>query len=162
MITDHEIALLLAEAKVVTTPKARRREQRKSAHASYSVTSAASASAFEIYTRQNLIDPENYSCGLIYKHPGGTDITLARYNGSNHEHRNPLEGGELIRFKCHIHRATQRYIELGDKAEKYAETTDRYTDLAGAIRCLLLDWNISGFHTTDPEHTEDGAQLPLL
>lgn len=162
MITDPEIALLLAEAKVITNPRAKSREQRKSVQAAYSVASAAGSSRFELYTRQSLIDPENYSCGLIYKHPSGSDITLARYNGSNHEHRNPLEGGELIRFKCHIHRATQRYIELGDKAEKFAETTDRYTDLEGAVRCLLVDWNITGFHTIHPEQTDNGAQLPLL
>lgn len=162
MITDEEIAGLLAQAKVVTTPKARSREQRKSVQVSYLVESVDGSEKFELYTRQNLIDAEHYSCGLIYKHPSGSDITLTRYNGSNHEHRNPLEGGELIRFKCHVHKATQRYIEMGDKAEKYAETTDRYADLNGALQCLLLDWNITGLHTSADDGNDHGAQLPLL
>lgn len=162
MITDDEISFLLAQAKVVINPKAKSREQRKSVQANYAVESVDGSGKFELYTRQNLIDADNYSCGLIYKHPSGNDITLARYNGSNHEHRNPLESGDLIRFKCHIHRATQRYIELGDKAEKYAETTDRYTNLQGAIRCLLVDWSITGLHTQSDEGNDNGAQLPLL
>lgn len=162
MITDEEISSLQSKGKVVTNPKAKSREQRKSVQANYSVETLEGQEKFELYTRQNLMDPENYSCGLIYKHPSGAHITLARYNGSNHEHRNPLENGELIRFKCHIHWATQRYIELGDKAEKYAETTERYVDLQGAIRCLLVDWNITGLHNLPEEGDEIGAQLPLL
>lgn len=162
MITDDEIATLQAKGKAVTNAKAKSREQRKSVQTNYSVEALDGQEKFELYTRQNLIDQENYSCGLIYKHPSGAQITLARYNGSNHEHRNPLENGELIRFKCHIHRATQRYIELGDKAEKYAETTDRYNDLKGAIGCLLVDWNIAGLHNLSEDSDESGAQLPLL
>lgn len=161
MITDVEIQRLLAVAKIVTTPKAKSREQRKSLHATYSVASEAGPEKFELYTRQNLMDQDHYSCGLIYKHASGNDVTLVRYNGSNHEHRNPLENGELIRFKCHIHQATARYIEAGDKSEKYATTTDRYSDLNGAIRCLLLDCNITGLHTPAADETDHGAQLPL-
>lgn len=142
MITDEEIKWLLSQAKRITGPKGKQRTQRKSEQASYFVESVEGSYKFELYTRQNTIDQDHYSCGLIYHAADGTNIPLVRYNGSNHEHRNPLEGGELIRFQCHIHKATQRYMEMGDKAEKYAETTDRYTTLAGAFECLLLDCNI--------------------
>lgn len=157
MITDDEIDWLISHAKMITGAKGRPRTQRKSEQAGYFVESVDGTRKFELYTRQNTIDRDHYSCGLIYHAPDGTSIPLVRYNGSNHEHRNPLEGGELIRFKCHIHRATQRYIEMGDKAEKYAQTTDRYTNLAGAFECLLLDCNISR-----PGSDDDGAQMRLV
>jgi len=35
--------------------------------------------------------------------------------------------------------ATERYQELGAKEDSYAEPTDRFTDLGGAIDCLLAD-----------------------
>jgi len=162
MLTDEQIEHLLQTPKVVTNPKARTKDQRKSTQTTYALESECGAHRFELYARQNSIDPDHYSCGLIYHHPCGERIHLTRYNGSNHDHRNSLEGGELIRFKCHIHRATQRYIEIGDKAEKFAVTTDRYSDLSGALHCLIMDCCISGLHTSPPDSTDDGSQLSLI
>lgn len=155
MLTDEDIDWLLSHAKKITGPKGKPRTQRRSEQRGYFVESVEGSYKFELYTRQNMIDQDHYSCGLIYHAADGTNVPLVRYNGSNHEHRNPLEGGELIRFKCHIHRATQRYIEMGDKAEKYAETTDRYTNLDGALECLLLDCNIA-------QQEDDGDKGPQM
>ncbi|KPM67205.1 hypothetical protein HB13667_07685 [Pseudomonas putida] len=144
VISDALIAELLSIPKVIKNPGAKAKVQKKSERINYQVVASDSDKSFEMYTRQNQIDPDAYSCGLIYHPRSGEKVTLVRYNGSNHVHRNPLEDGELIKHKCHIHRATERYMEMGDKAEKFAETTDRYHDLAGAIRCMLSDCNISG------------------
>lgn len=84
-------------------------------------------------------------------------MTLARYNGSDHEHSNPLERGIPIPFQCHIHRATERYIEAGRKAEHFAETTDRYVDLAGATKACIQDCNIQGL--SDNEASPQGQLL---
>lgn len=162
MLTDEEIAALLALPKTVTSTRKREREQKKSIRVNYPVESDCGSAQFELYSRQNQIDPDAYSCGLIYQHPSGERVTLVRYNGSNHQHRNPLESNELISFKCHIHRATSRYIEMGDKAEKFAETTDRYQNLDGALHCLVLDCNISGLHTSAPDDTAITSQMNLL
>lgn len=162
MLTDEQIEQLLQTPKIVTNPRARAKAQRQSLQTTYTLDSECGSHRFELYIRQNSIDVENYSCGLAYNHPCGERIPLARYNGSNHDHRNPLEGGELIRFKCHIHKATQRYIEMGDKAEKFAVTTDRYSDLSGALHCLIMDCCISGLHTSPPDSTDDGSQLNLI
>jgi hypothetical protein len=163
ILSDDLIHQLLVAPKVVTTPNARSKVQKSSERINYQVDAVDGPQSFEMYTRQNLIDDQAFSCGLIYHPAGGEKVTLVRYNGSNHVHANPLEGGGLIVHKCHIHRATQRYMELGDKADKFAETTDRYDDLSGAIRCMLNDCNISGLDYHDPYDGDDDptAQLSL-
>lgn len=65
---------------------------------------------FEIYQREHLRDRTHFSAGILVRLPDGTRLTLARYNGSSHEH------GE-ISWRQHIHRATERAIREGRKAE---------------------------------------------
>lgn len=143
-LTDELIKVLLAMPKAVTKPKQIAKIQKKSERLNYPVISECGKHVFELYSRQNQLDPDAYSCGLIYQPGSGEKGTaLVRYNGSNHTHYNPLEGA-LIVNQCHIHRATERYIAAGDKAEKYAETTTRYTGMAEAMACLMQDCNISG------------------
>ena len=157
VLSDELIADLLSCEKVVLNPNAKPKVQKKSERVTYQVESADGERAFELYTRQNQIDPDAYSCGLVYHPKKGEKVTLVRYNGSNHVHMNPLEDGELIVNRCHIHRATQRYMELGDKAEKFAETTDRYDMLYGAILCMVADCNISGLNLrgSEPDNSDD-------
>ncbi|MCY3723620.1 MAG: class I SAM-dependent DNA methyltransferase [Candidatus Poribacteria bacterium] len=64
---------------------------------------------------------------------------LRRYNGSNHEHINPIENEVVTGF--HIHTATEKYQVNGTREEDYAEPTQRYTDVNGALKCLLADAN---------------------
>lgn len=149
ILSDALISKLLKTPKSVTNPAAKGTVRKKSERFTYQVESDDGSKSFELYTRQNTLDPEAYSCGLVFLAGNGERVPLARYNGSNHTHRNPLEGDELIVNKCHIHKATERYMDAGDKADKYAETTDRYDSLAGALDCMLHDCNISGFHTKD-------------
>jgi hypothetical protein len=91
--------------------------------------------AFAIYQRQSALDDNDFSCGIAFLPPGGTRLTLARYNGPSHIR------GE-IEFLPHIHRATARAIAAGKKPESEAEETDRFTTLEGAVRCLLEDFNV--------------------
>jgi hypothetical protein len=62
---------------------------------------------------------------------------LIRYNGKSHEHTNLIEGESLYDF--HIHKATQRYQEIGAREDTFAEPTDRFADFQGAIKCLAND-----------------------
>ena len=57
--------------------------------------------------------------------------------GRSHEHTNRIEG--ITFYDFHIHTATERYQEAGYAEEHYAETTNRYADLNGAIQCLFQD-----------------------
>lgn len=99
---------------------------------------------FLIYQRQSLRDEPSYSCGIVYVPPSGPRLTLARYNGPNHRHRD-------IRYKPHIHRATEAAILAGRKPEDEAEETTRYQTLEGALACLIEDFRLSGIRA-EPDH----------
>jgi len=69
------------------------------------------------------------------------EVKLIRCNGWQPAHTNVLERQTFSGF--HIHYATERYQSAGLRAEKYAELTDRYDSLSGAIECLLHICNIA-------------------
>ena len=62
---------------------------------------------------------------------------LRRYNGKSHEHSNTIESQTLYDF--HIHHATERYQLSGLREDTFAEPTNRYGDLHGAIGCMIED-----------------------
>ena len=103
---------------------------------------------FEIYKRQNLRNgmEDDFSCGISWIAPNGETLTLKRYNGSSHDHPNRLEKNKLG-LNCHIHFATEKYIKANLKPEGFAEVTDRYNSLDGALHCLVLDCKIKGINT---------------
>ena len=106
-------------------------------------------SRFRIFTRQNNSVADDFSCGIRWELPSGENLTLARYNGSSHPHRNAIEG-ESLPPACHIHKATERYLRHNRRAEGFAEETTRYSDMAGALRALAKDFCVSGL----PEKTQ--------
>ena len=117
LLSDALIAQLLGMDKVVINPGAKPTLFKKSLRYNYTVQSSEGTHAFELYTRQNQIDPDAFSCGLtFYPGPGDKGVTLTRYNGGYHVHRNPLEGDDEIRNLCHIHLATERYMVQGERA----------------------------------------------
>ena len=147
-ISDARITALLSLKKTVTNPKSHVVSRDSHKQRNYRVESQDGQS-FTLYTRQNNKMAEDFSCGLLWHMPSGDALTLVRYNGSSHSHTNKLEQSKL-NFSCHIHRATERYIMAEKKAEGFAEPTNRYSTLAGALHCLVTDCNISGL-LTQPE-----------
>ena len=99
---------------------------------------------FRIYQRQNLLALLDFSCGISYMPLGIPVLTLARYNGPNHQHGN-------IKYRPHIHRASEQAIKAGRKPESEAEETNRFISLEGALYCLMQDFNISGLHAEADE-----------
>lgn len=94
---------------------------------------------FTIILRANIIDPESFSAIFAVIPKDSTQVfRLRRYDGGSHRHANKIEG-TVIDHECHIHFATERYQELGNKEEDYAEQTDRFTNLEEAFRCLIED-----------------------
>ncbi|HRL20326.1 MAG TPA: hypothetical protein PLP85_01045 [Alcaligenes sp.] len=148
ILSDAEIADLIALPKIILNPRARRKEQKGSARINYSIQ--AENAQFEIYVRQNLKVRNAFSCGLMYIAPNSERVTLMRCNGSDHPHGNPLEGVATIEAGCHIHIATQRYMEIGRKPEHFAEKTELYTDVDGALATLLMLCNVSGLNCELP------------
>lgn len=64
---------------------------------------------------------------------------LRRYNGK-HEHTNKIEKENFYDF--HIHKATERYQNLGFDEDGYAEKSAGYNTIHNAIDCLIKDCNI--------------------
>lgn len=95
---------------------------------------------FYVDTRISKLNPFDFSVILVYEFKETTaTFNLRRYNGKTSIHTNRIEGDEIQGF--HIHYATERYQDQEFKEEAYAESTDRYTDLGGALNCLIEDCN---------------------
>ena len=158
-ITDQRIEELLCMPKKVTNPGSRAKSKEGHEQFNYILRSVDDESlTFTLYKRQNLRPgmDDAFSCGLSWNAPNGETLTLVRYNGPNHVHANPIEG-QTIRYSSHIHRASERYIRALRKPESFAEETDRYNTLRGALHCLVTDCSIAGLVTTAEE-----PNLPFL
>jgi hypothetical protein len=140
ILTDSEIALLIAEAKplpddyrqrVQTRPKRGHRERELE-------VSGANGGTFRLILRESSFNPLDFSVILAWLPPQSTSpFRLCRYNGKSHEHSNTLESQRFYDF--HVHRATERYQQSGLREDSFAEPTTRYQDLAGATQCLIKD-----------------------
>lgn len=153
-LTDGKIAALIAMPKRVTNPGARRKVNSKHEQVNYNVVGNDDETVFQIFARQSIKIAESFSCGLLWISPSGETVTLIRYNGLSHPHENSLESTRF-EFHCHIHKATERYIAVNKKPETYAEKTDRYRTLNGAIHCLLKDCAVTGLDV-EPENQTRG------
>ena len=138
--TEEQLTELRAMPKRVTNPRAKWTQKPGGApiyrQRSFKACGEADEkSRFEIYQREHLEDKTDFSAGIAAILRDGSRLTLARYNGSSHEHGD-------IAYKPHIHRATERAMSEGRKPEYYAEATDRYRTVDGALACLFDDFGI--------------------
>lgn len=154
LYTEEELDALRIMPKQIDNPRSRWSEKPVGAPAHRQRSFKAHGKVgeqgiFEIYQRENIQDEADFSCGIVHVALDGSRLTLARYNGSGHEH------GDIL-YRPHIHRATEKAIASGRKPEREAEETDRYQTLDGALACLLEDFSIAGLRA---EH--DHPRLPL-
>ncbi|MEQ1933645.1 MAG: hypothetical protein ABL962_07180 [Fimbriimonadaceae bacterium] len=146
-LTDQRIQQLLAMKKRITNPTARMVADANHDKKDFIVESEDGSESFRLFVRQNKTVNDDFSCGLQWLPAGGESLILARYNGSSHEHPNHLEKS-LVSFECHIHKATERYIQANLKPEGFAEQTGDYATCEGALHQLVTDCNITGIQTT--------------
>jgi len=140
--TDEQIKAYIGEQKplpvelaALTPPLRNTRAGHKEAQ--YDVT-GTSGTDYRVIIRQSVHNLFDFS--IILAHLSKTTnqvFRLRRYNGKSHEHTNQIERDRFYGF--HMHTATQRYQERGLKEDGFAEPTDRYSDLAGALDCLIAD-----------------------
>ncbi|BDD90896.1 hypothetical protein PanNE5_03360 [Pandoraea sp. NE5] len=138
----EELLLTLKASKKTPVAKWKESSKAKSHWQAEMQVEDADGNVFRIYQRQNAVISDNFSCGIVWLARDGSAVPLARYNGADHPHSNPIEGTQFA-FVCHIHVATERY-GASAKPDKYAEETDRYSTLAGALATMVEDYNISG------------------
>jgi len=138
VISDDEITDLIHERKPECDPAelVPTKAERGHLRSDREVTGAA-GSNFRVMVRQAQRDPLDFSVILGWDVPGTSRrFRLMRCNGNSHRHINEIEGDSLGGF--HVHLATQRYQERGFDEDGYAEPTDAYTDLTGALQHLLV------------------------
>lgn len=151
-LTDDRIETLLRMPKRITNPTARKVQDANHDKMDYVLQSDDEAERFKLFVRQSKTVTDDFSCGLIWLPAGGESLILVRYNGGSHEHPNHLEQTK-ISFACHVHRATERYIQANLKPESFAAETMAYQTCNGALHSLCVDCNITGIETV-PDHPE--------
>ena len=140
LLTDSDIQGLLSERKALSTDFHKMfRLKPKLGHKELEVNiTSESGSEFCLIFRQAQFNILDFSAILAFRSPDTNKLFhLRRYNGKSHEHKNPLESQKFYSF--HIYQATERYQEYGYDEDAFAEPTDRYSDLFGALRCLIDD-----------------------
>jgi len=141
-LTDEEIQRLQTMRKTVTWASKEFVQRNQGLLADFELE-GDDGTKFAVYARQNLRIKEDFSCGLRVKLQSGEEVTLCRYNGPSHVHPNPLEN-QTLKFVCHVHEATERYIAIGKKPEHFARESSAYDSLTSAASCLAKDCNIAG------------------
>jgi hypothetical protein len=149
-LSDTEIDRLIKEPKALSVNlQELLRLRLKRGHSEHDLdVKGEDGNDFRLILRQNKINPLDFSVILAYcPHETTQQFRLCRYNGKSHRHKNSIENESFFDF--HIHKATERYQDLGTYEECYAEPTSRFSDLSSALRCLLEDCN---FHTQTSNH----------
>lgn len=143
-LSDSEIeALIREEKKVSYGVNDFFKLKQKKGHKEHELTIARTdGSMFKIIIRVSAENPLDFSAILGFVPSNRTDVfLLRRYNGKSHEHSNRIENEEPF-YDFHIHTATEKYQREGPRAEYYAQVTDRYSDIHGAVNCLIQDCNV--------------------
>ena len=140
-LQDREIEALIAERKKVTPEMLQKLSQLRPAGDNKLTQDCEvigeDGSVFRIILRQNRLNPLDFAAIFAYRLPDtGRLFHLRRYD-SRAEHRNPIERQRFTAY--HVHQATARYQARGFDEEGYAEPSDRFTDLHGALQCLFAD-----------------------
>ena len=142
IFTDQEITALIKERKVLPNNwrnKLKETKNRGSNEYHLNIT-GEEGNKFRVIVRMSVSDPLNFSIVLGVKVPPPKKFfRLRRYNGGNHAHINLIENEVMTGF--HIHTATERYQMNGTREENYAEPTQRYADVNGALKCLFTEAN---------------------
>jgi hypothetical protein len=141
VIKEEEIAALIAEQKPLPDnykSKLQLKSKNGFKRSELEVT-GAHGNKFMVIMRQSEINVIDFSVILGFCPANSNNLfRLRRYNGKSHEHRNGYEKDRFYDF--HIHSATERYqVAEGKDEDHYAQPTNRYVDIHGALECLFQD-----------------------
>ncbi len=142
--SENEIAMLIGERKSLPRnwhTQVRLRPKQGHRERDLDIT-GVDGNQFRLILHQSMINHLDFSVILATRVAQSSLVfRLLRYNGKSHRHTNSIEGNTF--YDYHIHRATERYQEGGAREDAYAETTDRYSDFAGALNCMWNDGNFN-------------------
>jgi hypothetical protein len=138
VITDEQISHFINEKKIVSNKFNPVLRDKSIYHEFVFEVKGENENTFRIIVRQNKINPLDFSV-ILGVSINGRLFKLKRYNGNLHEHINKIENQKISGF--HIHKATQRYQEMGFREEGYAEVSKKYVDWRTALNSMLNDNN---------------------
>jgi hypothetical protein len=140
VLTDKEIQQLLKEPKLLPEDYRTRIQIRpKIGHKERELDiRGESGSDFRLILRQSIYNHLDFSVILAYRPSNSNQLfRLCRCNGKSHEHTNTIEQEKFYDF--HIHRATERYQQIGAREDAYADPTDKYSDIHEAVTFILKE-----------------------
>ena len=157
IFSNKKIEALIEERKVL--PNNERGKFKKTAHRGndeYRLNiTGEKGNKFRVIVRMSIFNKLNFSVILGVKVPAPKKFfRLKRYNGDYHLHTNTIEEQEVEGF--HIHTATEKYQVNGTREEAYAEPTERYNDVNGALKCLFADANFENPYELQDTLFEEG------
>jgi hypothetical protein len=149
ILSEQRILELILEAKTIPSglvPLGALPQRSNHFRKDYKIT-CPSGNEFLLALRRSAINMLDFSVILGFQLPHlHTVFRLRRYNGKSHRHTNAIEKETFYDF--HFHIATERYQRPGYREDTFAQVTERYQTLEGAIQCLLED---CGFLPPSPQ-----------
>src|SRR3990172_607960 len=138
--SDQDIDRMVQEVKLLQPDYRKRiRLREKRGHKEQElVVTGVHGTEYRLLLRQSLSNELDFSI-ILATVPHGTNVLfrLRRYNGRSHEHTNTLEG--ITFYEFHVHHASERYQDLGAREDSFAEPTDRFGTMNGAVQCMLKE-----------------------
>lgn len=146
--TQNEIDALIACPKKISDPPARELKL-SDGHWRKDMKMVASPIAsndikgtFSAFMRINEDFPENFSVGLVYQpNDGRKEIPLLRCNGK-HGIYNGVFDPAHPHFDFHIHKADEKLVDSGLRADRNAHKTAEYASFEEALQYFLKAINL--------------------
>lgn len=139
-------ALISCDKSVVEPPK----RQAKLIGADYRNDMKLAASngqqgEFDVFMRQSEDFPENFSIGLVFRPKDGRpDITLLRCNGQHGVYNGSSYSDPAHpHWGYHIHKASEKALEDGLRAEKFATATTDFASYNEALQYFVTAVNLN-------------------
>lgn len=149
-LSDDFIAELIAcEKHIVGTSTKSLAVRQGNKRRSLTLRASSDDHRFEVFMRQLIALPEEYSVGLVYRTRYAHDpIVLLRFNGDHGYHKNP---DRSVISGQHIHRATAAILKVGGKPEAFAEGTTKFGSFEEAQIHMFKTANVVGWEALYPE-----------
>lgn len=140
MITDDQVRLIISEPKLLKVDPNAVPFVKKRAQMEKEIGLECGNYDCSMVVRQSIDDPLNFSVILMYKDSNKNTNVVLRLNGNHGRHTNRLEKQTIS--GPHIHVLTERYQMESTHPDGYAEPTDLYRDLDGAIETFMMLANV--------------------
>jgi hypothetical protein len=107
------------------------------------IASDGTVGEFSVFMRRSDDFPENFSIGLIYhSNDERGEIGLIRCNGPHGVYNSGASDADHPHWDYHIHKASERALDAGERAERYADKTRAYASFEEAIQYFVTSVNL--------------------